>query len=76
MWETAKKKMWHKKKCLHELCGDDKRKLASVSIFTSYQYGDKISNKIDEAKIKWRNEEYKKCKPIKFTIERVKKNGK
>jgi len=48
------------------------KKIGKVSIWASIQYGDKNSKKIERAVKKWREDSYKKCKPILMIIKRGK----
>lgn len=59
-----------KKECLKQLCGDEERKIANVSIFGVYEPSDKVWYKMEQAVERWRVYNYKKCKPILMIIGR------
>lgn len=59
-------------KCLKQLSGSNKRHIAKV--FHPVRYDDeKQWQKIDIAVDKWRNDVYKRCRPVEFFIRRFRK---
>ena len=67
-----RKKCDKKEKCLYHLFDYEERNLAKVPLLKTYAFGDRTHEKIEKAVEKWRVKEYKKCRPIRFIIERAK----